>query len=259
MFAFSLRVLALIASLMVTVGSVVGAATAGTYTGTTSQGRPISIVVGSNGHVASWSYGYDCGSFNGTASTSIGSCPITSETFSNCGTSSCIPFVANARLAGTFTGDNLSGTLNLASQPDLISGCCTRNLTYTATREGTGGPGSCVANATTLCLNNDRFQVTARYETAGGLSGDAKVVELTPDTGYLWFFAATNVELVVKVLDACGFPTAPRFWVFAGGLTDVQVDLTVVDSHLGVTRTYRNPLGTPFAPIQDTNAFSTCP
>ena len=36
-----------------------------------------------------------------------------------------------------------------------------------------------------------------------------------------WFFQAENVEAVVKVLNGCGIND--RYWVFAGGLTDVKV------------------------------------
>ena len=46
--------------------------------------------------------------------------------------------------------------------------------------------------------------------------------------------------------------------IFAGGLTDVQTTLRVRDTNTGVTRTYFNPSGTPYAPIQDTLAFA-CP
>jgi hypothetical protein len=118
-------------------------------------------------------------------------------------------------------------------------------------------PGPCVADADTGCLNNDRFKVEATFLTGGGQSGQAQFVELTPDTGYLWFFSPSNVEAVVKVLNACGLNN--RFWVFAGGLTDVQVILTVTDTQAGVPKIYTNPQGSPFQPIQDTNAFATCP
>lgn len=109
-----------------------------------------------------------------------------------------------------------------------------------------------------LCLNNGRFQVSANWRTADA-SGRAHVVQLTNDTGYLWFFHPDNVEVVVKVLDAC--ESFGRFWVFAGGLTNVEVDLTVTDTQGGGlrTNTYRNPLNEPFAPLQDTDAFATCP
>ena len=88
-------------------------------------------------------------------------------------------------------------------------------------------------------------------------SGRAHVVQLTDDTGYLWFFNPDNVEVVVKVLDAC--EPFGRFWVFAGGLTNVEVDLVVTDSETGQTNTYHNNLNQPFAPLQDTDAFATCP
>ena len=108
-----------------------------------------------------------------------------------------------------------------------------------------------------LCLSNDRFQVEVDWRTDQGTSGQGQAIELTPDTGYFWFFQEENVEIVVKVLDACSF--ADRFWVFAGGLTNVEVNITVTDTQTGTIQTYGNPLNTPFQPIQDTNAFATCP
>lgn len=117
--------------------------------------------------------------------------------------------------------------------------------------------GSCTPNATTLCLNNDRFQVRATFQTSGGQSGNAQIVELTPDTGYLWFFNSSNVEAVVKVLNGCGVNN--RYWVFAGGLTNVRTVITVTDTETGATKTYTNPQNTAFQPIQDTSAFASCP
>jgi hypothetical protein len=122
---------------------------------------------------------------------------------------------------------------------------------------GGSGPTACVQGPTTLCLAQDRFRVTAGWETSRGNAGAGQAVELTPDTGYFWFFNQENVEMVIKVLNACSF--ANRFWVFAGGLTDVRVELLVEDTQTGATRPYLNPQGAPFQPIQDTNAFATCP
>jgi hypothetical protein len=47
--------------------------------------------------------------------------------------------------------------------------------------------------------------------------------------------------------------------VFAAGLTNVEVTLNVTDTRNGTPKTYFNPLGTPYAPVQDTSAFATCP
>jgi hypothetical protein len=63
--------------------------------------------------------------------------------------------------------------------------------------------------------------------------------------------------MVTKVLNGCGL--GGHHWVFAGGLTDVNVVLTVIDTANGSVKVYDNPQGTAFAPIQDTGAFATCP
>jgi hypothetical protein len=118
-------------------------------------------------------------------------------------------------------------------------------------------PVPCVPDGATLCLNGGRFRVATNYLTAAGQSGAGMAVSLTSDSGYFWFFNSANIELVVKVLDACGL-NPPHFWVFAGGLTNIQVTLDVLDMQTGAEKTYVNPLGTAFAPIQDTSAFS-CP
>lgn len=120
-----------------------------------------------------------------------------------------------------------------------------------------GGITDCTETATNLCLNADRFEVTAVWRNVQGASGPGNAVELTPDTGYFWFFDAANVEAVVKVLDACAFNG--RFWVFIGGLTDLNVDILVEDVETGTLREYENPLGSAYQTVNDTNAFATCP
>ncbi len=118
--------------------------------------------------------------------------------------------------------------------------------------------GDCLASDTALCLNQDRFQAEAFWQTTAGDTGVGQAVALTADTGYFWFFSPDNVEIVLKVLDACVAPY-DRFWVFAAGLTDVAVTLRVTDTAFGEVREYIHPMGTAFAPILDTDAFATCP
>ena len=115
----------------------------------------------------------------------------------------------------------------------------------------------CTPSDTEICLNNDRFRVQGLYMTNQGLNGPAHAVKLTSDSGYLWFFDATNIEVVVKVLNGC--ISNDRYWVFASGLTNVRVVLTVTDTQLGNTKVYLNDLNTPFLPIQDTSALESCP
>lgn len=123
--------------------------------------------------------------------------------------------------------------------------------------EPTLAPTTCTADSATLCLQDKRFQVRASWQTADGTSGPGQAVSLTADTGYFWFFAASNLELVVKVLDGCALDGS--YWVFGGGLTNVYVALTVTDTSNGRTRTYINSQGTAYQPLQDTAAFAACP
>ena len=104
---------------------------------------------------------------------------------------------------------------------------------------------ACTPNNQTLCLNGGRFET------------DASAVPLTGDTGYFWFFNSANIEVVIKVLNGCALNG--HYWVFATGLTNVEVTLFVTDTDTGTLKTYVNTLGVPFTPIQDTSAFAACP
>jgi energy-converting hydrogenase Eha subunit B len=100
--------------------------------------------------------------------------------------------------------------------------------------------------------------VTAAWDSVSPTqSGQGTAVFLTTDTGYFWFFGSTNVEVVIKVLNACGVNT--KYWVFAAGLTNVHVVLTVTDLQNSTVKTYINPQNTKYDAVQDTSAFSTCP
>jgi hypothetical protein len=111
----------------------------------------------------------------------------------------------------------------------------------------------CVAGSDHLCLNGGRFRVDVAWKVPEqARSGIGTAVSLTGDTGYFWFFNDTNVELVVKVLDATG--VNGKFWVFYGALSNVAYTLTVTDTHTGVVRTYTNP-DHNLASFADTSAF----
>ncbi|MEO1368067.1 MAG: hypothetical protein AAFX50_12905, partial [Acidobacteriota bacterium] len=110
-----------------------------------------------------------------------------------------------------------------------------------------------------LCLGPDgRFRVSARWRDFDDRRGPAAPVSFaTDDSGLFTFFSPDNWELMVKVLDGCGFND--RIWIFGAGTTNVEFDLVVTDQETGATRTYRNPLGRPAAAIIDTSAFDACP
>ena len=114
----------------------------------------------------------------------------------------------------------------------------------------------CLPDGGALCLRGGRFRVEAAWNT-GEASGAARGVELSDGSGTFWFFSEDNLELDVKVLDGCALNG--RFWVFAAGLTNVGVRLTVTDTATGERVEYRNPRGTAYAPVQDTGALHGCP
>jgi ELWxxDGT repeat protein len=113
--------------------------------------------------------------------------------------------------------------------------------------------GSCTPDPTRLCLNDGRFAVEARWKDFEGNTGTGKAVPLAGgDTGYFWFFDASNVEVLLKVLD--GRPLNGKFWVFYGALSSVEYTLTVTDTVTGTVKTYTNPSG-KLASVADTGAF----
>ena len=114
----------------------------------------------------------------------------------------------------------------------------------------------CTETDNLLCLDG-RFAVEASWQTVGGAAGLGMAVPLTANSGYFWFFEPSNVEVIVKRLDACAIGRGQ--WFFGAGMTDVGVVLQVTDTFTGEVKTYTNVAGSPFAPIQDTSAFAFCP
>jgi hypothetical protein len=52
---------------------------------------------------------------------------------------------------------------------------------------------NCVASTSAMCLQAQRFKVAATFQPPNGAAGTATTVPLTTDSGYLWFFNATNI------------------------------------------------------------------
>ncbi len=161
----------------------------------------------------------------------------------------------------TSTAQNPTHTFAAADSYNVSLTASNANGSNTAQKSITvsaGGPIPCVADAHTLCLNNGRFAVTTQWTKSDTTTGQGNAIPLTGDAGYFWFFDASNIEAVVKVLNGCGLDNA--YWVFAAGLTNVQVDLKAVDTQTGIVYDKQNPQGSAFQPIQDTHAFPTsCP
>jgi hypothetical protein len=115
----------------------------------------------------------------------------------------------------------------------------------------------CVPGPTVACVAN-RFKVEVSYDaTPANGAGPATVVLESGKSVKFSFFDPANIELILKVLDACS-PPFNKWWVFGGGLTNVGVTIRVTDTTTGAMKTYTNPKGTLFKSFADTTAFG-CP
>jgi len=131
---------------------------------------------------------------------------------------------------------------------------------------GTGAAG-CVANATTLCIDDQpgdkRFKVQVAWATAqgGGQAGSGQAIPLSnlgvTNGGLFWFFSATNPEMLIKVLPTCGISS--RHWIFASAGTNVGLTTTITDTVTAAQKVYTNTDGQVAAPIQDTTVALPCP
>lgn len=118
---------------------------------------------------------------------------------------------------------------------------------------------TCVQDGDTLCLQGERFLLEVNFTDFSGDPGEAQVVTevQSADSGLFWFFDANNWEMLVKVIDGCGFNG--HYWVFAAATTTVEFTLTVTDTETQTTRRYENPSGTIAVPVADVEAMPTCP
>jgi pseudomonalisin len=118
----------------------------------------------------------------------------------------------------------------------------------------------CVAGPTTLCIDDapgdGRFSASVSF-VAGSQPSSATAVSLSSvgvaHGGLFWFFAPTNPELLIKVLNGCG--VNQEFWIFYAATTNVYFTVTVTDTTTGHSKQYTNPANTAAAPLQDTAAF----
>lgn len=118
-------------------------------------------------------------------------------------------------------------------------------------------PTVCVEDQHTLCLNNDRFRVRTTWTDFEGHTGQAFALPYTADSGFFYFFDAANLEILIKVLNACN--PFERYWVYFAVASNVEYRVEVVDVHAGQVKTYFNPAGNYAPATGDNDAFATCP
>jgi hypothetical protein len=101
-----------------------------------------------------------------------------------------------------------------------------------------------VGDPDALYLMGGRFKVNVNWmnhHAPGNPTGVGHAVDGSDASGYFWFFNQINLELVVKMIDARSFDGS--FWVFWGGLSDVQYEVEVEDLETGDTWQHTNPPG----------------
>jgi hypothetical protein len=125
-------------------------------------------------------------------------------------------------------------------------------------------PGPCVRDERTACLY-DRFEVRVEMRNfanppvtfPGFIQTYQGVSSETEQSVSFYSFNEGNVEVFVKMVDACSTPSL-AFWLFAAGATNAATDITVRDSLSEEIYTIQNPSGLLFQTVADTQAFKTC-
>lgn len=130
-------------------------------------------------------------------------------------------------------------------------------LTCSPGAELTIAEGSCVETDTTLCFFDGRFRIQVNWRTASD-EGKGFVIPVTTSSGLVYFFGPENIEMLIKMVNACVAPFN-HFWLFFAATTNQEFEVFVTDTSTGQLKTYFNPLNRPAPPIQDTSAFATCP
>jgi hypothetical protein len=121
----------------------------------------------------------------------------------------------------------------------------------------------------TACLVGGRFRVRADlWDFSNGPLGPGArhraVVQTysavrgeTDLSASFYAFQEGNVELFVKVLDACSL-ASPAFWAFTAGATTAEAEIEVLDTWTGKKHRVFNPRGIAFATTAATDAFPSC-
>lgn len=100
---------------------------------------------------------------------------------------------------------------------------------------------ACTPDATTLCLQSDKFNIGVTWRDFQDRTGHGQATVLSNESGDFWFFNAQSNELIVKIINGCG--STGSYWVFWRALSNVEMDLVIRDTATLQTLTYHNPLG----------------
>lgn len=111
---------------------------------------------------------------------------------------------------------------------------------------------NCVPQTSPLVFDGG-YNIRMCYETSEGTVGEGKAgIWASGQSGLLWFFTRDNAEVLIKVLDGCGFNN--HRWVYVAPVTDLAFNLYVVDSE-GRTWSHHNRQGDTASTRSDNEAF----
>ena len=116
------------------------------------------------------------------------------------------------------------------------------------------------------CLLDGRFEVKVRMHNfadppqlfVGQIQQYKGESSETDQSVSFYSFQSGNVEVFVKMVNACTNPSFVSFWLFAAGATNAQTEIIVRDTLTGQIRTITNPSGQLFQTVANTEAFETC-
>ena len=77
-----------------------------------------------------------------------------------------------------------------------------------------------------------RFLATIHWVRPNQQAGEGRVTKLTDSAAAFEFFEPGNIEVVLKIKDACALPQGNplrSYWPFVAGLTNVRVELTIIE------------------------------
>jgi hypothetical protein len=119
--------------------------------------------------------------------------------------------------------------------------------------------GSLLCLAGDQMLLNGRFLVSVNFQNLSNQVGIAFGCQMTRAAGYFFFFDKGNVEIPLKMLNACFGGSPASHWVFAAGLTNFGVEISIFDLATGIRKSYLNPTGRTFVSIIDQQTPFPCP